>query len=163
MRVTKSAFHFICDRLTHMIIFGGIYFLIECLWKGHLTDWRMFVLAAVIGVLIGSINEFFTYETDFILQCIVGTLIALICECVGGYQWNIVEGLAIWDYSSLPFSAVGGQINLFFAMAWMFLSGVCIILDDILVYYFHANEERPYYRIGKRYFKWDGKKIVSWT
>ena len=122
---------FICDRLTHMTIFGGIYFFIECLWKGHLTDWRMFVLAAVIGVLIGSINEFFTYETDLILQCIVGMLIALLCECIGGYQWNIVEGLAIWDYSTLPFSAVGGQINLFFAMAWMFLSGVCIILDDM--------------------------------
>ena len=39
------------------IVFGAIYFGIECLWKGHLTHWSMFVLAGMIGVLIGSINE----------------------------------------------------------------------------------------------------------
>ena len=87
----KQGFHFFCDRITHMTIFGAIYFLIECIYKEHLTDWRMFVLAAVIGVLVGSINELFTYETDFILQCIVGMLVALLCECIFGYQWNVLK------------------------------------------------------------------------
>ena len=47
------------------IIFGAIYFGLECLWKGHLTHWSMFVLAGMVGVLIGSINELIEWEVPF--------------------------------------------------------------------------------------------------
>ena len=47
------------------IIFGAIYFGLECLYKGHITHWSMFVLAGIIGVLIGSINEGVPWETPF--------------------------------------------------------------------------------------------------
>lgn len=146
------------DRCIHAILYGFIYFLIESVWKQHWTDWRMFVLSAVIGLLIGCINEFFTYDTDLRLQCIVGMMIALLCECIFGWQWNIVEGLILWDYSNLPFSFVCNQINLFFAIAWLFLSFVCILLDDFLVWKFH-NTKVPYYKIGdKIIFKFPERK-----
>jgi len=47
------------------IIFGAIYFGLECLWKGHITHWSMFVLAGMVGVLIGSINELIEWEVPF--------------------------------------------------------------------------------------------------
>ena len=47
------------------IVFGAIYFGLECLYKGHITHWSMFVLAGFIGVLIGSINECIPWEMSF--------------------------------------------------------------------------------------------------
>ena len=135
--------------ITLYIIYGGIYFAIECIYKQKLSDWRMFALAGFIGIAIGLINNMFTFYTDFILQCIVGMLIATLSEAIGGYYWNIQCGLNIWDYSSLPFTFVGGQINLFFMNAWMFLSGVCIVVDDILRWKLYKEELPKYYIHGK--------------
>lgn len=140
----------ILHKFIHCILFGCIYFILESIWKGHFTDWRMFVLSGIIGLSIGCINELFTYDTHFILQCFTGMLIALLCECIFGYQWNVIEQLALWNYSNLPFSAVADQINLFFAAIWFLLSAVCIILDDIMHYYVWKEGEPPYYRIGKK-------------
>ena len=36
---------------TLFIVYGLIYFIIECLYKGKLSDWRMFVLAGFIGIM----------------------------------------------------------------------------------------------------------------
>lgn len=44
------------------LIFGLFYFIVETIWKGHLTHWSMFVLAGIVGVLIGSINEHIPWE-----------------------------------------------------------------------------------------------------
>lgn len=62
-------------------------------------------------------------------------------------------GLHIWDYSSLPFSFIGGQINLFFSLIWMFLSGIVIILDDILRWKLYKEERPEYYIHGKLILK----------
>lgn len=158
----KQFFHFISDRFIHAFLFGFIYFLLESGYKGHWTDWRMFVLSAIIGILIGSMNELFTYDTDFKLQCIVGMLLALLCECIFGYQWNIIECRSIWNYTSLPLSAVAGQINFFFAVIWLFLSGVCIGLDDTIAWKFHKNSEVPYYKIGNKVvFRFPERTVIK--
>lgn len=128
------------------ITFGITYFIIECIYKGHITDPRMIVMAGVIGIMIGLINNLFSFDTNFILQSFVGALIAVLSECICGYQWNIVEHLALWDYSNLPLSYVGGQINLFFGIAWMLLSAVCIVLDDFIRWKIYG-EEKPHYTI----------------
>lgn len=132
--------------LTLFLIYGSIYYLIESIYKHQWSDWRMAVLGGVCAILIGLINNLFTYDTSLILQCFVGMMIILLGECITGYIYNIEQGLAIWDYSSLPFSYVGGQINLFFAIAWFFLSGVAIFLDDYLRYKLFG-EERPHYTL----------------
>jgi len=49
-------------NLILFIVFGLIYFGIECIWKGHLTHWSMFVLAGFVGCIIGSINEYISWE-----------------------------------------------------------------------------------------------------
>lgn len=154
----KKSIKLVIEYILLFCIFGGIYFSLESFWKHHWTDWRMFLLSGFIGLCIGAINNLFTYETDFLLQCIVGMLIALLCECIFGYQWNIVEGLELWNYSNPPLSylsAVGGQINLLFAVMWLGLSGVCIFLDDWIWYYILGHrDKKPYYKVfGKVIFK----------
>ena len=116
----------------------------------------MAVLGGVMGVMIGLINLLFSYDTDLILQGIVGSLLVTLSEAIGGYYWNIELGLNIWDYSSLPFSAINGQVNLLFSIGWFFLSIVCIFLDDVIDYYIikQKKSEAPYYVIfGKMIFE----------
>lgn len=126
-------------------VYGGVYFVIECIYKHSITDYRMFILGGLLGLWIGLINNIFSFETNFILQCIIGSISVTLVEAICGYQWNIIEGLSIWNYSNLPLSGCGGQINFFFSIIWMFLSGICIILDDFLRYKFF-NEDKPYYK-----------------
>lgn len=135
---------FILKYLILFLTYGSIYFIIESIYKHKLTDWRMFLVGGMCAILIGLINNLFTFDTSFILQCLIGTLIVTLSEAITGYQFNIVEGLHIWDYSTLPLSYVGGQINILFSTFWFFLSGIAIILDDYLRWKFF-KEERPHY------------------
>lgn len=132
--------------------YGFIYFTIECAYKWKLSDYRMFVLAGIIGILLGLVNNLFDMKTDFILQCIVGMLITTLLEAIGGYYWNIQCGLGIWDYSNLPLSFIADQINVFFMIAWFFLSGVLIILDDFLRWKLYHEERPSYYMHGKKIY-----------
>jgi len=59
MKIFKQLFLF--------FIFGFIYFIIETIWKGHLTHWSMFIVAGIIGTLIGNINEYIPWEMPFLL------------------------------------------------------------------------------------------------
>lgn len=141
MNILKS----VLKQLILFVFFGSLYFVIECVYKQNVTDIRMFLLGGIVSVLVGLINNLFDWDTSFILQCLVGTMIILLSEAILGYQWNIIEHRAIWDYSSLPLSAIAGQINLFFGVIWFILSGVCIVLDDVLRWKLF-NEEKPRYQ-----------------
>lgn len=134
------------------LVYGSIYFLIECAFKRSVTDIRMFILGAILAICIGLINNIFTYETNFILQCIVGSIIITLLEAIMGYQWNIVENRDIWNYSNMLFNAINGQICLEFSLfAWIPLSGMCIVFDDILRYYvFKQDMERSHYKITRK-------------
>lgn len=139
------------EYLLLFLIYATIYFIIETVWKHKLTDYRMFILGGILGIIIGLFNNLFTYETDLFLQGYTGMITVCLVEAICGYQWNIVKGLGIWDYSQLPFSFVGGQVNLFFAIAWFFLSIICIFIDDF-VWYKLFNHEKPYYKLfGKKF------------
>lgn len=141
----KKLLKTLAKYLILFLIYGFIYFGIESLYKGRLTHPLMFLIGGGLGVLVGLINNLFDWDTNFLLQCGVGTLIVLLTECIVGYEFNIVRDMHLWNYSHLPFNYVGGQICLIFAVAWFVLSGVCIILDDWLRYWlFH--EAKPHYK-----------------
>lgn len=125
------------------IVFGSIYFLIECLWKGHLTHWSMFILAGIVGVLIGGLNEYIPWEMPFLEQCSIGMIIATFGEGITGLIVNKLLNLNVWTYTQLTF--FWGQCSLWFCLAWFFLAGVCIILDDWMRYKWF-NEEYPHYK-----------------
>lgn len=126
------------------VIFGSMYFLIECLWKHELSDYRMFLLAGFLGVFIGLINNLFSWDTSFILQCYVGSLMATLSEAMLGIHL-LNQGIRIWNYENLPLSFCNGTINLFFSLAWVLLSGICIIADDYLRYWLFGEEKPKYY------------------
>lgn len=135
----------IIKNLILFFVYACIYFVIECLFKHSITDYRMFILGGLMGLWIGLINNIFSYNISFILQCIIGSISVTLIEAIFGYKWNIIQQLNIWDYSNLPLSACGGQINLFFSLAWVLLSGLCILIDDYLRYKWF-NEEKPNYK-----------------
>ena len=126
-------------------MYGSIYFLIECLWKGKITDISMFILSGFLGVSVGLINNLFSWDTSFILQCFTGTLLATLSEAIIGIEF-LNRGIHVWSYKTLPLSFCNGTINIFFSIAWFILCGIAIILDDYLRYWFF-KEEKPRYKL----------------
>lgn len=136
MKIFKQLFLF--------FIFGFIYFIIETIWKGHLTHWSMFIVAGIIGTLIGNINEYIPWEMPFLLQCGIGMIIATIIEGISGLILNVQLNLHIWDYSKTPLNFFFQQCCVPFCIIWFILSGICIFIDDYIRYKFF-NEEKPHY------------------
>ena len=129
------------------IVFGLLYFLIETIWKGHLTHWSMFILAGIVGILIGGINEYIPWEMSFWKQCSIGMIIATIFEGLTGLIVNVWLNLQVWDYSHTPLNFFYHQCSIPFCIAWYGLAALCIFLDDCIRWQFF-NEEKPHYNFS---------------
>lgn len=127
---------------------GSIYILVEILWRAVRgstpTHWTMFILGGLCFLFIGAINEYFTWETPFWLQAVVGGAGVLALEFIFGLVLNLWLNLGVWDYSDEPLNILG-QVCLPFAFAWVLLSAVAIVLDDYLRYWLF-KEEKPRYK-----------------
>lgn len=127
---------------------GTVYLLIEIIWRALRgstpTHWAMFILGGLCFLAIGAINEYLSWETPFVIQTFIGTSIVLMLEFIFGCILNLWLGLGVWDYSDTPFNILG-QVCLPFAVAWLFLVGVAIVLDDYLRYWLF-KEEKPHYK-----------------
>ncbi len=135
---------------------GGFYLLLETIWKiwsGTSTHISMYYLAGFISIPALLLNNIFTYETDYLFQCILCTVCATIGE---GFTGQLVNAdYALWNYTNLPFTFWNGQCNIFFCFAWFLLFVIFIpILDYIEWKLFDYKEEIvPYYKIfGKKIF-----------
>lgn len=126
------------------LIGGTIYVLIELAWRGY-SHISMFLLGALCFVLLGGINEFFSWELGMIWQMLIGASIVTSLEFIVGVVVNIWLELEVWDYSNLPLNFMG-QICLPFSLAWVLLSGIAIVVDDYLRYWLFG-EEKPHYNI----------------
>ncbi len=141
--------------ISTFVVFGLMYYGVEILYRGY-SHWAMAVLAGIIAVLIGGLNDTFSYEMPFDLQILVGTCFATVFEGIAGIILNVFLGLDIWDYSNLWGTFFFGQCNVFFCVAWAVLLIVYIVLQDCLVYYvLRTDNQRPHYHI------WNGK-ILFW-
>lgn len=86
---------------------GGIsYLLMELLWRGY-SHWTMFALGGLCFVLIGVINEFYTYEIPLFIQMVIGTFIITALEFITGCIVNLTLHLNVWDYSDMPMNIMG--------------------------------------------------------
>lgn len=137
-------------RLILFIIGGWTYLCIEIIYRtlvGHTpTHWSMFIVGGMAFLFIGEINELFEWSMSFYKQVLIGTLGVLVLELISGIILNIWCKLNIWDYSTLPFNILG-QICLPFAIIWIFLVAVAIIVDDC-IRYFLFGEEKPRYNFS---------------
>lgn len=122
---------------------GNIYYLIETLWRGY-SHFSMFILGGFCFILIGLINEYFTFKMPLWKQQLISAVIITFMELITGIMLNIWLGLNIWDYSNLKCNLLG-QITLQYSILWFFLSLPGIILDGYLRYWLF-DEEKPHYR-----------------
>lgn len=134
----------------NMVLFsigGAIYLMIEIIWR-YLTDkpcthWTMFIVGGIAFLIIGSINEYFTWDIPIWIQSIIGTIAVTILELVSGCILNLWLGLHIWDYSNVPFNLLG-QVCAPFIGAWLILVTIGIVIDDYLRWLIY-KEEMPRY------------------
>lgn len=127
-----------------LIIGGAVYFFIEIAYRGY-SHWTMALIGGVMFLLIGGINEFYTWDMPLTLQGLIGALAITEVELVAGIILNCWLGLGIWDYTDVPLNFMG-QICLPFSVAWFFLAIAAVILDDYLRWKFF-KEEKPHYSL----------------
>lgn len=128
--------------LVLFIIGGGIYVCLELIWRGY-SHWTMFILGGLCFLCIGAINNEFNWDMPFVLQCITGGCIVTTLEFFAGILLNIILKLNVWDYSNMPGNVLG-QICPQFFLLWIVISGIAIVLDDYIRYWFWG-EEKPHY------------------
>lgn len=135
--------HFV--KLFVLFIVGGVvYCLVELIFR-HYTHPTMFIVGGICFIFVGLINELFNFNMPMRWQMLIGGIIITAVEFVSGCIINLCLGLNVWDYSSLPLNVLG-QISIPFTIIWILLSGVAIVLDDYLRYWWF-NEEKPHYRL----------------
>lgn len=133
------------SKYAFLFWFGGSFYVtLETFWRGY-SHWTMFVLAGLIFIAIGLLNELWSWETSLILQALVGTLIATVGEFITGCIVNLWLGWNVWSYEGM-WGNVLGQICPQFILLWIPISILAIILDDIIRWRFFS-EEKPRYKI----------------
>lgn len=134
----------LCKYLILFAVGAVLYTIIEILWRGH-THWTMAVLGGICFLICGGVNEYLSWETPLLLQCLICAILITAAELAAGMVLNVRMGLAIWDYSDLPFQ-YRGQICLGYSCLWYLLSMVAILLDDWIRWRFFG-EEKPRYKL----------------
>lgn len=123
---------------------GLLYILFELFWREY-SHWTMFIVGGICFLLLGLINEVFTFEMPLVLQMAIGAGIITCVEFASGCIINLWLGWNVWDYSNLPLNVLG-QICLPFTCLWFLVSAIGIVLDDYLRYWLFG-EEKPHYKL----------------
>lgn len=144
MKTLESIGKHILKLYTLWTIFGSLYYLMECMWRGY-SHWSMYILGGVCGILLDLENEYLSWDTPLWKQMAIGCCIITTLEYITGSILINCFGLVVWDYSHLPFN-INGIICLPYCILWFFLSSVGIILGDYLRYWIF-NEEKPRYKL----------------
>ena len=134
----------ICKYMTLLITGGGLYVLLELIWRGR-SHWTMFLLGGLCFIGIGLINELIPWDMPLWQQIIIGAGIVTALEFLTGCIVNLWLGWDVWDYSMLP-GNVFGQICPQFFLLWLPVALIAIVLDDWLRYWWF-KEDRPNYKI----------------
>lgn len=126
-----------------LFILGGlIYYGIEIIYRGY-SHVSMFIVGGICFILIGLINEIFSWEMSFWKQLLIGDTIVLMIEFWAGCLLNIYLKLNVWDYSNMPFNLLG-QICLPFAILWLPVIAFAIVLDDYVKWVLYRQEKPKY-------------------
>lgn len=133
------------------IIGGFIYYMIEIIYRGY-SHPSMFIVGGLCLVVIGLLNELYSWDLYFELQVLIGDIIVLFFEFSAGLIVNVWLGLNVWDYSNMKFNIMG-QICPQFALLWLPIIVVAILLDDWIRYHY-MNEAKPTYKflIKEKFF-----------
>ena len=105
------------------------YFLLETLWRGH-SHWSM---AAAGGISLLCMIKIFKKlkNAPLYFKSIIGGTIITAVEFVFGIVFNVVLGMSVWDYSSVPGNILG-QICPLFSVLWCGLSFIVAFFEKFL-------------------------------
>ncbi len=120
---------------------GFLYCLIEILYRGY-THVSMFWLGGLCFLCIGGIRRTFRdggAAQKMLLCAGVITLLEFLC----GAFVNLMLGLAVWDYSSMPMNVMG-QVCITYSAAWCLLAVPAMGLDVLLCRYAWGMERQPH-------------------
>ncbi len=132
-------------KYTFLFITGGFsYGIIENFSRGF-SHISMFIAGGICFILIGLLNEVYSWKMALISQMVISSLIITSVEFISGIIVNLWLGQNVWDYSKMPYNFLG-QICLLYTVIWFFLSLLAILMDDYLRYYL-LKEEKPHYKI----------------
>ena len=123
---------------------GFIYYNIEILWRGY-SHPSMAILGGVCFVIIGLLNEVYTWKMSLISQMFISSIVITVLELITGLIVNKWLNWGVWDYSQMPYNFMG-QVCLLYTNLWFFLSIIAIVLDDYIRYRFFG-EKKPKYKI----------------
>lgn len=116
----------LCETADLFALGGGAYGLIEVLWRGY-THWTMVVLGGTLFLLLGVLNSRLPQNTSLLLRGLLGGILITATESAAGCVLNLGLGLAIWDYSSMPFQLLG-QVCLPYSFLWVILAMVAALV-----------------------------------
>ena len=126
------------------MIGGSMYYIVELLFRGY-SHWSMFILGGMCFYYAGIQNEYVSWNYPLWKQLIKVESFVLISEFITGCIVNLWLGWNVWDYSNLAGNILG-QTSWQFALLFIPLCLVAIILDDYLRYWLF-KEEKPYYKL----------------
>lgn len=121
-----------------------MYYIVELLFRGY-SHWSMFILGGMCFYYAGIQNEYVSWNYPLWKQLIKVESFVLISEFITGCIVNLWLGWNVWDYSNLAGNILG-QTSWQFALLFLPLCLVAIILDDYLRYWLF-KEEKPYYKL----------------
>lgn len=139
----KTFFKKLIEYFILLVVGGSIYVTMEILFRGY-SHISMFIVGGLCLCLIGVLNEFYKWDMYIEWQVLIGVGIILTLEFISGCIVNLWLNLNVWDYSNMPLNLLG-QICLPFALLWIPLAFLAILLDDYLRYNWFG-EEKPRYR-----------------
>jgi uncharacterized membrane protein len=132
-------------KYAFLFMVGGFaYGAIENISRGY-SHISMFIAGGICFILIGLLNEVYSWNMAIVSQMAVSAVIITSVEFIAGLIVNVWLKLNVWDYSDKPYNVMG-QVCLLYMNFWFFLSLFAILLDDYLRY-FLLNEEKPRYKI----------------
>ena len=119
---------------------GGLYILIELLWRGR-SHISMFLLGSLCFWLIGRMDR--NHPTPVAAQAVIGAAMVTALELVTGLVVNRWLGLNVWDYSNLPMNFLG-QICLPYFLLWVPLCTAAVFAEDGLRWLLFHTPLPPY-------------------
>ncbi len=141
MKIRRKIVKFI--TLFSVGFFG--YMLIELLWRQY-TFPLMGLCGGLAIVILDKINNKISWETDLIIQSIIGSIIITFFELIIGLLALHTSIPQMWDYSNIPLNFMG-VICLPFSIIWCFLSVIGIFIADAINYYIFKELPVPYYKV----------------
>ena len=105
------------------------YYLLETLWRGY-SHWSM---AAAGGISLLLLIKTFRKlkNAPHYFKAIIGGGIITVVEFVFGIVFNLLLGMSVWDYSSVP-GNIFGQICPVYSALWCGISFLISVFEKII-------------------------------